>query len=128
MYGAKVLIFGPPNSGKSSLFNYLSREEKAITSDEAGTTTDQNFNTLEICGIRAIISDTAGLRKTKRKIEKIGVERTNLAISQNNKFILVCLPGALTKKAKLIDSALEKINLKQTIIVFNKSDLKILLR
>ena len=89
MYGAKVLIFGPPNSGKSSLFNYLSREEKAITSDEAGTTTDQNFNTLEICGIRAIISDTAGLRKTKRKIEKIGVERTNLAISQNNKFILV---------------------------------------
>ena len=125
MYGAKVLIFGPPNSGKSSLFNYLSREEKAITSDEAGTTTDQNFNTLEICGIRVIISDTAGLRNTKRKIEKIGVERTNLAISQNNKFILVLSPDCFNEKnRKLIDSALEKINLKQTIIVFNKSDLK----
>ena len=40
-FGTKVLIFGPPNSGKSSLFNLLSREDRAITSDEAGTTTDQ---------------------------------------------------------------------------------------
>ena len=52
LFGTKVLIFGPPNSGKSSLFNLLSREDRAITSDEAGTTTDQNSNVLQISGIR----------------------------------------------------------------------------
>ncbi len=125
LFGTKVLIFGPPNSGKSSLFNYLSREEKAIISVEAGTTTDQNFNSLEICGIKAIISDTAGLRVAKRKVEKIGVIKTKKAIEQNNKFILVLSPDCYSdENRKLIEIALSKIKPKQTIILFNKNDLK----
>ena len=82
LFGTKVLIFGPPNSGKSSLFNLLSREDRAITSDEAGTTTDQNSNVLEISGIRTVITDTAGLRNASRNVEKIGVDKTQESIKQ----------------------------------------------
>ena len=82
LFGTKVLIFGPPNSGKSSLFNRLSREDRAITSDEAGTTTDQNSNVLEISGIRTVITDTAGLRNASRNVEKIGVDKTQESIKQ----------------------------------------------
>ena len=56
----------------------LSRDEKAITSDKAGTTTDQNTNVLEISGIRTIITDTAGLRKASRKVEKMGIRYAHM--------------------------------------------------
>ena len=124
LYGTKVLIFGPPNSGKSSLFNYLSREERAITSDKLGTTTDHNSNVLEISGIRTIITDTAGLRNAKREVEKIGVEKTKKAIEKKDKFILVLSPDCFSiENCKLIDSALENIDSKKIILVFNKNDL-----
>ena len=124
LYGTKVLIFGPPNSGKSSLFNFLSRDERAITSDKAGTTTDQNTNVLEISGIRTIITDTAGLRKASRKVEKIGIDRTKKSIEENNKFILVLSPDCYTNQnCKLVNEVLKNLDLKKTILVFNKKDL-----
>ena len=123
-FGTKVLIFGPPNSGKSSLFNLLSREDRAITSDEAGTTTDQSSNVLEISGIRTVITDTAGLRNANRKVEKIGVHKTRESIEQRNKFILVLSPDCFSiESSKLIESTLKKINTRKTIVVFNKKDL-----
>ena len=124
LFGTKVLIFGPPNSGKSSLFNLLSREDRAITSDEAGTTTDQNSNVLEISGIRTVITDTAGLRNASRNVEKIGVEKTQESIKQRNKFILVLSPDCFSdENCKLIESTLKNINTKKTIVIFNKNDL-----
>ncbi len=124
LYGTKVLIFGPPNSGKSSLFNYLSREDRAITSSKAGTTTDQNTNILEIAGVKTFIVDTAGLRITDKEVEKIGVERTKKAIELMHKFILVLSPDCFTQEnCDLIIDALKNIDLKQTVLVYNKSDL-----
>ena len=124
LFGTKVLIFGPPNSGKSSLFNLLSREDRAITSDEAGTTTDQNSNVLEISGIRTVITDTAGLRNASRNVEKIGVDKTQESIKQRNKFILVLSPDCFSdENCKLIESTLKNINTKKTIVIFNKNDL-----
>ena len=68
--GFKIAIIGPPNVGKSSLINYLSRREVAIVSEKAGTTRDVIETHLDLEGIQVIISDTAGMRDTSDEIEK----------------------------------------------------------
>ena len=68
--GFKVAIIGPPNVGKSSLLNYLSKREVAIVSEKAGTTRDVIEVHLDIAGIPIIISDTAGIRDSNDEIEK----------------------------------------------------------
>ena len=72
--GAKTLILGRPNSGKSSLLNALLKEERAIVTDIAGTTRDIIEDTASINGIAFRIMDTAGLRETADKVEKLGIK------------------------------------------------------
>ena len=74
--GLKVGLFGPPNSGKSTIFNSLLKEEKAIVSDQEGTTRDQLDGEFFLKGQRICLMDTAGLRKTEGLIEKKGLEKT----------------------------------------------------
>lgn len=74
--GIKVVIAGPPNSGKSSLFNKLVQEEAAITAPIAGTTRDVLTRAVAIEGIPLVFIDTAGLRDdTPDPVETIGIER-----------------------------------------------------
>ena len=73
--GIKIVILGIPNSGKSTLINYLSRKEVAIVSNKAGTTRDILNQKLNINGIPVTIYDTAGLRKSKDDIETEGNTR-----------------------------------------------------
>ena len=68
--GFKIAIVGPPNVGKSSLINYLSKREVAIVSETAGTTRDVIETHLNIDGLPVIVSDTAGIRDSKDEIEK----------------------------------------------------------
>ena len=70
--GFKIAIIGPPNVGKSSLLNYLSKREVAIVSEKAGTTRDVIEIHLDLDGIPVIISDTAGIRDSSDEIEKKG--------------------------------------------------------
>ena len=64
---------------------------------------------LEISGIRTVITDTAGLRNASRKVEKIGVDKTQESIKQRNKFILVLSPDCFSdENCKLIESTLKK--------------------
>ena len=72
--GFKIAIIGPPNVGKSSLLNYLSKREVAIVSEKAGTTRDVIETYLDLEGIPIIISDTAGIRESSDEIEKKGVK------------------------------------------------------
>ena len=72
--GFKIAIIGPTNVGKSSLLNYLSKREVAIVSEIEGTTRDTIEVSLNLDGFPVLISDTAGLRDTKDKIEKKGVQ------------------------------------------------------
>ena len=69
--GASVVIAGPTNAGKSTLFNRLIDEERAITSSIPGTTRDILQDTINLGGVPIILKDTAGIRKTKGTIEKI---------------------------------------------------------
>lgn len=74
--GARVVLAGPPNAGKSSLFNAVLRRERAIVTPHAGTTRDTLEATVDLEGIPLTLIDTAGLRATMEEIERMGIERS----------------------------------------------------
>ena len=74
--GARVVIAGPPNVGKSSLFNALVGRERALVSPHPGTTRDTIESTIELDGLAITLVDTAGLRaEGAEEIEQLGIER-----------------------------------------------------
>ena len=87
--GAKVVIAGPPNAGKSSLLTALAGADKAIVSATPGTTRDLIEVTLDIGGLPVHMVDTAGLRATADDIEAEGVRRANDAIADADLVLVV---------------------------------------
>jgi tRNA modification GTPase len=77
--GLRLVILGPPNSGKSTLFNYLAGSERAIVSPRAGTTRDLVETELDLGGVRIVVQDTAGLRTGGDEIEAEGHRRAKAA-------------------------------------------------
>lgn len=77
--GVRVVLAGPPNSGKSSLLNAICQREAAIVSPVPGTTRDLIEVPLAIAGVPIVLIDTAGLRETGDAVEAIGVERAEAA-------------------------------------------------
>ncbi len=80
--GVHVALTGPVNVGKSSLFNALLEEDRAIVDDEAGTTRDVVTATVENKGVRFVFHDTAGLRSTAGRVEQKGMARTREVAAQ----------------------------------------------
>tara|TARA_B110000879_G_scaffold205804_1_gene286720 strand:- start:1511 stop:2929 length:1419 start_codon:yes stop_codon:yes gene_type:complete len=87
--GMRVVIAGRPNAGKSSLLNALSGKETAIVTDIAGTTRDVLTEQIHIDGMPLHIIDTAGLRESTDKVEKIGIERAWQEINQADRVLLM---------------------------------------
>ena len=73
--GLDIAIIGPPNVGKSTFINYLTKREVSLTSRIAGTTRDIIESRVQLNGVFVTFLDTAGLRKTKDTIEKKGIEK-----------------------------------------------------
>lgn len=87
--GLEVTICGMPNVGKSSLFNALMMEERAIVTDEPGTTRDLLHGSILLDGLRVNLCDTAGIRETVGLVEQIGVERARGAVGGADLLLLV---------------------------------------
>jgi tRNA modification GTPase len=79
--GVRVAVIGPPNAGKSTLFNRLLGSERAIVDPQPGTTRDVIEADLEVAGVPTILADTAGLRESAVGVEGEGVRRTGAAIA-----------------------------------------------
>ena len=122
--GVPVAIVGKPNVGKSTLLNALLNEEKAIVSNIPGTTRDVIEDVVIINGISFRFIDTAGLRNTNDKIEKIGIEKA-IEKAKKAKITLYLIDANEDLKEQI--SEIEKFKKKSNnkiIIVINKIDQK----
>lgn len=119
--GLATAIVGRPNVGKSSLLNHLLHEDKAIVTDVAGTTRDVIEEYVNVKGVPLKLIDTAGIRATTDKVEKIGVERSRQAIKTAD-LVLLVLDASEPLTAE--DQALLKATAAtQRILILNKTDL-----
>ena len=82
--GINIAIVGKPNTGKSSFINFISKKDISIVTDIPGTTTDTVSSSIDIEGFKFTFIDTAGLRKHKNKIEKIGIQKTKEIIEKSD--------------------------------------------
>lgn len=122
--GVRAVIIGKPNAGKSSLMNAILGEGRVIVTDVPGTTRDTVEESASLGGIPIVLVDTAGLRETDDKVEKIGIERTEKAIAGADLVILV-LDGSrdLDDEDNKVLSYLEHISTDHLMVIINKDDL-----
>ncbi len=92
--GARVVLAGPVNAGKSSLFNALLGRERAIVSPEPGTTRDVVEATLQLEGARLVLVDTAGERETEGDVEARGIAMGR-AEREAADLVLRCVPPGM---------------------------------
>ena len=120
--GAKVVLIGRPNVGKSSLLNRLAEEEVAIVTEIPGTTRDPLRHELAIEGVPVHVVDTAGLREATDTVEKIGISRAWLEIERADLALLIVDAGAGVGQADL-DILAELPKKIHIIIILNKIDI-----
>ena len=119
--GVRVPIVGRPNAGKSSLFNALLGEDRAIVDAQPGTTRDRVSERLEIAGIPVTLSDTAGVRDARDAVEAMGVSRS-LASLDGAAVALWAVDGSRAPGAA-VDPLLEQLAGRRVLVALTKSDL-----
>lgn len=100
--GVRVVIAGPPNSGKSTLLNALAGRDAAIVSDIAGTTRDLVEAPVAIGGVPFLLVDSAGLRDTEEPVEQIGVDRARSAVDAADLILWLGYPRARPQRPNVL--------------------------
>jgi tRNA modification GTPase len=111
--GIKIAIVGAPNVGKSSLLNALTKSDKAIVTNIAGTTRDIVEAEYEFNGIIFRLFDTAGIHESNDIVEQIGIDKALKTIDDTDLVLKISCP----------DSFCDIATSKPFIVVFNKTDL-----
>jgi tRNA modification GTPase len=120
--GARVVLAGKTNAGKSSLFNALLKEDRAIVSDIHGTTRDWLESSADFSGIPVRVFDTAGLRETTDLVEAEGVDRSR-SLAGNADLVLYLVDataGISVDDSEFLERAYSEKT--PTILVWNKAD------
>jgi tRNA modification GTPase len=118
--GISVAIVGPPNSGKSSIFNSLVKREAAIVSATAGTTRDVIEAHLDLGGYPVVLADTAGLRLSTEEIESEGIRRALARAASAD----LCIAVVDATAGGNLPQEIGKLPENRRILVANKSDLR----
>jgi len=136
--GVHICLIGPPNAGKSSLFNLLASRPAAIVSSTAGTTRDVLEISLNLAGVKCILQDTAGLRQESLdEIEVEGMKRAAQAASSADLVVALLDMAAHDNNSATKGGGWEtewnslqtiltshQVDLSRVLLVLNKSDLK----
>lgn len=120
-HGARTVICGEPNVGKSSLLNLLLGFERAIVSPAAGTTRDTIEEIIQVHGIPLRLVDTAGLRDGADSIETIGIERTRRELERADLILEVVDASRPPTQAARVELPPERQS--RRILILNKADL-----
>lgn len=120
--GIKTVILGKPNVGKSSLMNFLLNENRAIVTEVPGTTRDTIEEYVNIKGVPLRIIDTAGIRETDDKVERIGVEKALQKVDEAD--LIIMLFDSSRELEYDDEKILDYIKNKRVIYIKNKTDLE----
>ncbi len=120
--GTKTVIYGAPNTGKSSLMNCILGKDRAIISHIPGTTRDYIAERIHIEGIPIELVDTAGIRETLDEIEKIGIEKSEKEFTNANIRLFLIDASSDTDWQNFLDSNSSKLS--GSILVANKIDIR----
>jgi tRNA modification GTPase len=121
--GFSLAIVGAPNAGKSSLFNRLLQQDRAIVTDIPGTTRDSVSELSQLSGIPVRIVDTAGIRQTTESIEQLGIARSWQAMSDADLTLVVVDGAARHRAAEDFDLIAKAREQGRFLVVANKCDL-----
>jgi len=118
--GIKIVIAGPPNAGKSTLYNKILGYSRSIINEEAGTTRDLITEKIEVNNKTITIIDSAGIRVTENVIEREGIKKSEEAISESS--IILWITSANENVYDEEKKKIEEIKNKNTLFIINKSD------
>ena len=121
--GIKLVLIGPPNAGKSSLFNKLLNNKRSIVHDKPGTTRDYISEYIKVGKFNIQIFDTAGIRDGGSLNENLGVELSIEMIVESTILLLV-LDSSLPYPSDFKSKTEEVLQNRNIVIVENKSDLE----
>lgn len=119
--GLGVVLAGRPNVGKSSLLNRLVDADRAIVTDIPGTTRDIIEESITLAGVALRLSDTAGLREARDRVEELGVARSQERLAQAD-LVLYLVDGSAPLQAEDV-RVLGELAGRPALVVVNKSDL-----
>lgn len=126
--GLQLAIVGKPNAGKSSLFNRLVEQDRAIVTSTPGTTRDVIAERVNLNGIPVELLDTAGIRDTADEAERMGVERSRRAIADADAVLLVVDATEMAQgdalEAHLEEPLAVALQNRPLLVAWNKADLR----